>query len=243
MVAVTAGIIFGSLVALMMGVCAYKSRALDLKGSVSGVLLGVLLLYLGGLYPFLAMALFVLLGVVATKYRFEYKLSRGLSSSGEDVRGAGNVWGNGLPAVLFLIVEAIVHRDVFWAATFASIATVTGDTLASELGKIFGKRPIMITTLKPAKPGTNGAVSLPGEAFALLGAALIAPFSLPIATHKLAVAVAVVIGGFIGVNLDSIIGATLENRGLTNNNGTNFLAALLGGLAGALVFVVIGKTV
>ncbi len=47
---------------------------------------------------------------------------------------------------------------------------------------------------------------------------------------------AVVTGGWIGVNLDSLIGATLENRGITNNNSTNFLASLLGGLIGALVF-------
>ncbi len=232
-----AGIILGTIITVFMGVASYKTRALDIKGTLSAVILGFLLLYFGGLYPFLAMALFVLLGVVSTKYRLGYKVAHGLSRKGEDVRGAGNVWGNGLPAIVFLIVEAVVHRDTFWAATFASIATVTGDTMASELGKVFGRRPVLITTLKPVKPGTNGAVSLPGEFFAFLGALAIAPLSIPVTSHRLVMLISILAGGFIGVNLDSVIGATLENRGLTNNNVTNFIAAILGGLVGALVFL------
>jgi len=238
MVTAMARLLLEALAVLAMGIGAYKSRALDLKGAVSGVILGFLLLYLGGVYTFIAMALFVLVGIASTRYKLEYKLSKGLSSDGEDVRSAGNVWGNGLPAVIFLLVEAVMHRDAFWAATFASIATVTGDTLASELGKVFGKRPVLITTFKPVKPGTNGAVSFQGEIFALLGACIIAPLSIPVVAHKLAVFLAVVIGGFVGVNVDSVIGATLENKGLTDNNVTNLLAALLGGVTGVGVFLV-----
>lgn len=220
----------------VLGVGSYKLGALDKLGALSASLLGLAVISLGGLYPFLALLTFVVMGVLATKYRYREKKKKGLAQSNGGVRSWGNVLGNGLAVVLFLVLEKLSMMDTFWAAVFASIATVNGDTLASELGKVFGKRPRLITNLRPAKPGTNGAISLEGEFFALLGVFVIALFALPLTVYKAKMLFAVVVGGFIGVNLDSLIGATLENRGITDNNSTNFLASLLGGLVGAGVF-------
>ncbi|NJE60982.1 DUF92 domain-containing protein [Thermococcus sp. 21S7] len=225
-IAVVAGLGFGS----------YKFKALDAKGAVAAALLGLSVIELGGVYPFAALLTFVVLGVLATKYKFKEKARLGAAQSRNGVRSWGNVIGNGLAAVIFLAFEYFSRMDVFWAASFAAIATANGDTLASELGKIFGKSPKLITTLRPAKPGTNGAVSWAGELFALAGALVIALFALPLTEEKGIMLLAVTIGGFIGVNLDSLIGATLENEGITDNNSTNFLASLLGGFIGAGLF-------
>jgi uncharacterized membrane protein len=46
-----------------------------------------------------------------------------------------------------------------------------------------------------------------------------------------------VAAGLVGTNLDSVIGAVLENRGLIGNSGTNLLATLTGGVFAALFFV------
>ena len=227
-------------VVTVLGVGSYKLGALDGKGVLSASLLGLAVIELGGVYPFLALLTFVVLGVLATRYRYEEKRKKGIAQSNGGVRGWGNVLGNGLAVVLFLLLEKLSMMDVFWAATFSAIATVNGDTLASELGKVFGKRPRLVTNLRPVKPGTNGAISLAGEFFALLGVLAIALFALPLTAHKTEMLIAVVTGGFIGVNLDSLIGATLEKGGITDNNSTNFLASLLGGLAGAGVFYLLG---
>jgi uncharacterized protein (TIGR00297 family) len=226
----------GIIAIIILSVIAYKSRALDKLGTVASFVLGFLTLYLGGILPFLALVAFLITGVLATKYKFWDKVNLGFSSPNEKTRGIGNVLGNGLAVVLFLAAEVLTHQDTFWAATFSAIATVNGDTLASELGKVFGKRPRLITNLQPVKPGTNGGISLYGELFALAGSLMIVPFVLPLTIYKLPMVFAVTIGGFIGVNLDSFIGATLENKGITDNNSTNFLASFLGGLTGALLF-------
>ncbi|MDV3104041.1 DUF92 domain-containing protein [Thermococcus waiotapuensis] len=231
-------LITGILISLL-GIAAYKSRALDGRGALLSTVLGIVVIHLGGIYTFLALSIFLVLGVLATRHRFEEKVRLGFSSRSEKTRGAGNVLGNGLAALLFLVVEAITRQDIFWAATFSAIATVNGDTLASELGKVYGKRPRLITNFKPVTPGTNGGVSLAGEVFALLGSLVIAPFALPLTSYRLPMVVAITLGGFIGVNLDSLIGATLENRGITDNNSTNFLASLLGGITGAGLFYLI----
>jgi len=221
-----------------LGVASYRLNALDAKGAAAAAALGLLVIELGGIYPFLAMVAFVVMGVLATKYRFREKLKLGAAQSRNGVRSWGNVLGNGLAAAIFLVFEQLSRMDVFWAATFAAIATANGDTLASELGKVFGRRPKLITNFKPASPGTNGAISLEGELFALAGALAIALFALPLTSEKAIMLLAVTLGGFIGVNLDSLIGATLEEKGITDNNSTNFLASLFGGFIGAGLFYV-----
>ncbi|NJE01101.1 DUF92 domain-containing protein [Thermococcus sp. JdF3] len=222
-----------------LGLGSYWFGALDAKGAIAAAVLGLVVIELGGIYPFLAMVAFVVIGVLATKYRFMEKVRLGAAQSRNGVRSWGNVLGNGLAAAIFLVFERLSHMDVFWAATFAAIATANGDTLASELGKVFGRSPKLITNFKPARPGTNGAVSWAGEVFALTGALAIALFALPLTEEKGLMLLAVTLGGFIGVNLDSLIGATLENEGITNNNSTNFLASLLGGFVGAGLFYIL----
>ena len=38
------------------------------------------------------------------------------------------------------------------------------------------------------------------------------------------------LGGFVGTNVDSLVGALWENKGVFGNAGTNFLATLIAGL-------------
>jgi uncharacterized membrane protein len=49
------------------------------------------------------------------------------------------------------------------------------------------------------------------------------------------VAVAAV-GGFLGTNFDSLLGATLQSRGRLSNNGVNLFATLFGALMGAVMW-------
>ncbi|MCD6189404.1 MAG: TIGR00297 family protein [Thermococcus sp.] len=221
----------------LVGALAYKLKALDGKGIIAAALVGVITIIFGGILPFLALLTFVLLGVFATKYRLAEKIERGIAQEGKGIRSWQNVLGNGLAAVMFLLIEYYTKQDVFWAATFSSIATANADTLASELGKIFGKAPKMITNLKPANVGENGAISWQGEIIALIGAFTISLFAVVLTTQKVEMLLAVTIGGFMGCNIDSLLGATLENKGIINNHHTNFLATLLGGIIGGVIFL------
>ena len=222
---------------LVIGWLAYVCRALDRKGSIVAIILGILTLQFGGVYPFLALLTFVVMGVLSTKYKYHEKLKTGIAQEQKGVRGWKNVIGNGLATSIFVILEYLIKQDFLWTATFASIATANADTLASELGKVFGKNPKMITNLKPVKPGSNGAISLQGEIFALVGAIIIGIIATAVTSFKWQMFLATTMGGFIGCNIDSVVGATLEDRGIVDNNGTNFIATLAGGIAGAIIFL------
>ncbi|NJE07789.1 DUF92 domain-containing protein [Thermococcus sp. M39] len=221
----------------VFGYLAYIGHALDKKGSIVAAVLGLFILQFGGVYPFLALLVFVIMGVLSTKYKYSEKLRSGIAQERKGIRSWGNVLGNGLGAVIFVILEYITRQDFLWAATFASIATANADTLASELGKVLGKEPRMITNFKPAKPGANGAISIQGEIFALVGAMTIGVIAMVVTQYKWQIFLATLLGGFIGCNIDSIVGATLENKGIVDNNGTNFIATLAGGIAGAIIFL------
>ncbi|WP_175059161.1 TIGR00297 family protein [Thermococcus sp. 2319x1] len=221
----------------LLGALAYKLKALDAKGTIAAALIGVMTIVFGGIFPFLALLTFVLLGVFATKYRLAEKVKKGIAQEGNGIRSWQNVLGNGLAAVIFLLIEYYTKQDLFWAATFSAIATANADTLASELGKIFGKAPKMITNLKPANVGENGAISWQGELIALIGAFIIGLFAVFLTPQKMEMLFAVTLGGFIGCNIDSLLGATLENKGVINNHHTNFLATIVGGIIGGVIFL------
>ena len=48
--------------------------------------------------------------------------------------------------------------------------------LSSEVGKAYGRRTFLITSLRPVPPGTEGAVSLEGTLGGLLGGLLVAAY-------------------------------------------------------------------
>jgi len=47
------------------------------------------------------------------------------------------------------------------------------------------------------------------------------------------------LAGFVGTNIDSVIGATLENKGFLGNAGTNLLATLGGGLFAVVLYLIL----
>ncbi|AMM53055.1 DUF92 domain-containing protein [Pyrococcus kukulkanii] len=228
----------GLLILITLAIISYKTKALDLWGTFTAFILGYFILSLGGWLPFLALFLFLISGTLATKFKIKEKKKLGLVD--EKYRSIGNVLGNGLAPLLFLIVEVIIKNDYGWAAVFASIATANADTLASEIGKPLGKNPRLITNFRKAKPGEEGAVTLVGELAALLGALVIGVIgTFAVSEYKFKMLLSVTIAGFIGANVDSLIGATLERKRLVDNNGTNFIATLIGGILGAIIFLLI----
>jgi uncharacterized protein (TIGR00297 family) len=115
----------------------------------------------------------------------------------------------------------------------------TADTLASEIGSTYKGQPRMITTFEPVAPGTDGGVSPLGEAASLFGAAAIAVAAFLMGLTGPSVESMIfltIFMGFVGTNIDSLMGATLQQRGLLSNTGVNFAATLVTGLLGMLIY-------
>ncbi|KIM64503.1 hypothetical protein SCLCIDRAFT_1213330 [Scleroderma citrinum Foug A] len=101
-------------------------------------------------------------------------------------------------------------------------ACCLGDTLASELGILSRSPPILITTLKPVPPGTNGAISLGGTLASAAGGWIIGLTlftSLVVENRACRAEWADIlpslmfwgtVAGLFGSMLDTLLGATLQ---------------------------------
>ncbi len=230
---------FGLVVVLLGLGMVYSVRAgkLTMGAAGTGGALG-LLIFLGSGFSGLALlALFFGLGTTASSWRVAYKRRLGLAEENRGRRTAGQVVANaGVAGLLGLLAWLLPPSAPLAHLMLAgSFAAATADTLASELGNVYGRRYYNILTLRPDARGLNGVVSLEGTALGLAGtAALAAAYCLGFgwgpAFGWLLVA------GTAGNLVDSVLGATLERRGVLSNNAVNFLNTLTGALvAGGLL--------
>lgn len=224
-------------IALVFGYSSFRIGAADLSGLFSGALIGVLLIVFADVHWFLVMLAFFIIGSASTRFQYARKKAMGVEQERGGARGYKNAFSNGLVGTGAAVIFGLTG-DPLWAALFVgSIATATADTVASEIG-VTGGRPIMITTLKPVPEGTNGGITVRGEAASLLGSFIIAGIAFGFQIISLPVFFICLLAGFLGTNIDSVIGATLENRGLIGNAGTNLLATFGGGVS-AVVLVLL----
>ena len=188
-------------------------------------------------YAYLALLiLFVVASVLATRYRFAEKKQRNVQEGTQGERGIANVLAHILiPTGLAIAggISAPVLTPSQLALLYtAALAFAAADTFASEFGVLAG-RARSILTFRPVAAGTNGGVSGRGEAWAIVGAfatalvglglfALLRPPGPPAALLVIGGGIA----GFLGCQIDSVLGETLENRGYLTKGSTNFLGML-----------------
>jgi uncharacterized protein (TIGR00297 family) len=238
-------------VPLAIGIVTYKLNAVDLSGALSGVLCGVLLIVFGGFRWFILLLAFLILGTIFTKYKYQYKRKVGAAQSNEGSRGYKNVFGNCFIPLIFVVAYGVLggttyvpylgylDQSIFLIGYLGAMATATADTLASEIGSTYRGQPIMITTLRRVPPGTDGGVSPLGEAASIFGALAIALIAIPLGLRANGIGTMIfitVLTGFLGTNIDSLLGATFQRRGILSNAGVNFAATLFGGLFAMAVY-------
>jgi uncharacterized protein (TIGR00297 family) len=119
----------------------------------------------------------------------------------------------------------------------AALSEATADTVSSEIGQAFGGTPFLLTTLRPAPAGTDGAVSLLGTAAGIASAAIVAAVAataMPITLAHTAMAFA---AGVAGLFFDSILGATVERKGWLGNDLVNFASTAFAVATALLLFI------
>lgn len=230
---------------LFLGALAYRAKIADVSALLSAALTGVLIIVFSGLPWFLLLLTFFVLGGGFTRYKYAYKESIGISQAKDGVRSYENVFSNSTVALALAVAYGVFqdHSLPIIYAYMGTVATATGDTLASEIGTTSKGKPRMITTLKISEPGADGAVSSLGELAAIFGSATIGilGYFLGISNDFSLSVLITTAGGFFGTNIDSLLGATLQKRGLLSNSGVNFIATLTGaGISAGLYLLVSG---
>ena len=221
-------------------------RILDPSGLLAAMIVGLVVSLMGHWTWLAIMVVFLLLGSIATRWRFEEKRALSIQERNEGVRGWRNVLANGAAPSIVAILSWQGDGDWYLLGMACCASVALSDTLASEIGSL-DPRTRSIINLEAVPPGTNGGMSPTGTFAALFGAlviaamtALIIPFSHDGFHHDATLLsdsqgqafVIITIVGWIGCQVDSVLGALLENRGYIGKHSVNFLATLSGAMMG-----------
>ena len=236
---------------LALGVLSYLKRVLTLKGSVAAAIVGLIIGIAGGLSWILLLLLFLVTSFIATRYKFSVKKSRGLHEGKRGERGWRNVTVNGLvPVVIALLsLEGAPYPtfDRFTGSVLflSAVAIAASDTLASELG-VLSKKTWLITNMKRVRAGIDGGISYPGEFWAfmaafytgLIGAVVFAYLDPDIIVTWVHVLIITFVG-FLGCQVDSVIGATIETKGYVSKLTNNLISISIGTVIAWMLMLVL----
>jgi uncharacterized protein (TIGR00297 family) len=229
---------------LVVALTAFFAGAVGRSGVVAGLVVGSLIYYAVGLPGYSVLLLFFVLGSALSKLGYSRKAALGVAQEAGGRRGAKHAAANCGTGALLAIAVLIVgpgHPAVpaLLAAYLGAFATALADTTGSEIGQLYGKTPILITTFKRVPVGTDGAVSLEGTLAGILASALIGllGFWLIGPAFGLLGVAAVVLGAFVGTTAESYLGATIEGLEHVDNEVINFANTVIGAAATAGFFL------
>ena len=219
-------------------------RMLDASGLIAAMVVGLVVSLMGHWTWLAIMVVFLVLGSIATRWKFEEKRALSIHESNEGVRGWKNVLANGAAPSIVAILSWLGDGDWYFLGMACCASVALSDTLASEIGSL-DPRTRSIINLEAVPPGTNGGMSPTGTFAALSGSLIIAtvtaimiPYSHDgfhhdatlLADSRGLAFVLITIVGWIGCQVDSVLGALLENKGYIGKHSVNFLATLSGAM-------------
>jgi len=235
LVQVAPQLVIGAAVNAVLAFVFLRLRAVDRSGAVAGWAVGTVTWGFGGWRAFAILTAFFLLGTATTKAGRLRKERLGVAQEKKGARSARHALANcGVATMLALLSATATAPGLFLLALVCAYATAAFDTVSSEVGQAWGGKPVLITTLKRVPIGTDGAVTLLGTLAGLGAAALVAGLAIATAMIPASLLWVVLLASFLGSSADSLLGATLERRGLLDNEAVNFSNTLVGALVGVV---------
>lgn len=211
-------------------------------GFVHAWILGVLVWATLGWPGYTVVMFYFLVGSGVTRVGMAEKEAAGIAEKRSGARGPENVWGSALTGALCALGTLWVGEGSLWEPLLllgyvASFSTKLSDTTASEVGKAYGQRTFLITTLQPVPRGTEGAVSLEGTLAGAIASIAIALVGWAVGSISVWGIAICAIAAFVATTVESLIGATLqENVPWLTNEVVNFINTFVG----AVVAIALG---
>jgi uncharacterized protein (TIGR00297 family) len=161
---------------------------------------------------------------VTSKLGLKRKTLLGIAEERGGRRGPGNAIANtGVAAIGAALAVSTAHPDRAAWAFAAALAAGGSDTIASEIGKAWGRTTWLVTSLRRVPPGTSGAMSMEGTAAGIVGALALAAVGIAFGLVPYSALAPIVIAATLGALAESALGATLEAPGILNNDMLNFI--------------------
>jgi uncharacterized protein (TIGR00297 family) len=202
----------------------YRARTVSASGALTGAVIGTIVFVCAGWQGWILLLVTFAAAAVTSRLGLQRKAALGIAEARDGRRGAGNAIANtGVAAAAALLAVLSYAHDTALVAFVAALTAGGSDTIASEIGKAWGRRTFLITNLRAVPPGTSGALSIEGTLAGLAGAFALAGLGVVLGLASTSAIAAIAGGVAAGSIAESVMGATLEERGFVNNDVLNFL--------------------
>jgi uncharacterized protein (TIGR00297 family) len=202
----------------------YRARTVSRSGAVAGAVVGAIIYIGGGPAAWVLLLATFLAASVTSRLGLGRKERLGIAEERGGRRGAGNAIANcGVAAMAAIAAVTTPYQTVALAALVAALTAGGSDTVASEIGKAWGRSTFLVTTLRRVPPGTPGAMSIEGTVAGLIGAFVLAGSGAALGLISGSAIALVVAAATAGALIESALGATLEGPGILNNDMLNFI--------------------
>ena len=214
----------------------YRARTVTVTGALTGALIGITLYTGAGWRGWVLLLVTFVAASLASRAGLTRKTLLGIAEERGGRRGAGNAIANtGVAAVASTIAITAIDPALALLACTTALAAGGSDTIASEIGKAYGRRTWSITSLARVAPGTSGAMSLEGTLAGVAGAAALGLVAIALGLIPRSALWIVVLASTAGALLESWLGATLEAPGILNNDTLNFINTATAALAAVAI--------
>ena len=251
------------------GWIAYKRNSISFSGFIALIAICFLFFALNSANWFLVLFAMFITSSALTRYNKQQKsdIDEVLAKSGP--RDAIQAFANfGAPIAFFVTYQ--FHESGYISAAFVgSIAGVTADSWASEIGGLSKQKPRMITNFKHISRGISGGITALGTFAGVLGSVFISFIGFYLLSFSVIIpnlfqfVISTFIGGVFGLIMDSVIGAKWQvlyqnDCGLTerdyengrsnklikgyryiNNDVVNLLSSILAGVCSLSLYLLI----
>jgi uncharacterized protein (TIGR00297 family) len=194
------------------------------SGVIAGLVIGASIYAGAGTGAWILLLLAFAAASASSRIGYRRKLQLGIAEERGGRRGAANAVANtGLAALGALLAVVSPYRAEALLAVAAVLIAGSSDTVASEIGKAFGRRTFLVIGFRPVPPGTSGALSLEGTTAGVAAAALLGLVAVWAGLFPRSLLLIVVIAVTAASLVESALGATLEGPRVLNNDLLNFV--------------------
>ena len=218
---------------------AFRAPLMTKGGWISAGVLGTILWGCLSWQGWISVVIYLLFGTLVTKIGYKFKNQRGIAEKRGGRRGPENVWGSAASGMFFAIMlkfnlANLVFLKIGFAASFAA---KLADTFGSEIGKRFGRKTYLITSLREVERGTEGGISLVGTLASALGSIFMSliMFSLSIISTNYQFII-VSISGFLATITESIIGDRFQDKYKLSNELVNAIQTSISSTMAIFIF-------
>ena len=221
----------------LIALLARRKKALTVDGAIAAFVLGTALMSInGGWLYWSAMVVFFLTGTAVSRLGRERKRKFVPMHEHGSERNWVQVISNGGVGLVAAILCSVTEQGAFAIAAVISFAAANADTWGSEIGVLSRRAPRSILTGREITAGMSGGITVEGTFASLFGSLVIAVWFGLLALVALLVSGSqagtssivrllgtssvIVVFGFLGSIIDSILGASIQAQYVTAGDGS-----------------------